>query len=219
MRDPYEVLGVDRKSECGRNQERLPAARQEAAPGRQQERSEGGNALFRAERRVRDCRRRRQAQGLRPRRDRRRGQAEISGFRRLRRRRRPQPGAASAAAARISRPSISVPRASPARGAAGAGARGGGGFEDILRQACSAAPAAAAARASHFEAEDFGTRRRRPTPNATITLPEAAKGVTRRLRLPTGKDIDVKIPAGITTGQKMRAARARDARPGRLAAT
>ncbi len=39
---------------------------------------------------------------------------------------------------------------------------------------------------------------------ATITLPEAAKGVTRRLRLPTGKDIDVKIPAGITTGQNVR---------------
>ncbi|MGA7433771.1 MAG: DnaJ C-terminal domain-containing protein, partial [Xanthobacteraceae bacterium] len=38
----------------------------------------------------------------------------------------------------------------------------------------------------------------------TITLPEAAKGVTERLRLPTGKDVDVKIPAGIAEGQQVR---------------
>jgi DnaJ-class molecular chaperone len=38
----------------------------------------------------------------------------------------------------------------------------------------------------------------------TITLPEAAKGVTERLQLPTGKDVDVKIPAGITEGQQVR---------------
>jgi DnaJ-class molecular chaperone len=38
----------------------------------------------------------------------------------------------------------------------------------------------------------------------TITLPEAAHGVTRRLQLPTGKDVDVKIPAGITGGQQVR---------------
>ena len=37
-----------------------------------------------------------------------------------------------------------------------------------------------------------------------MTLPEAAHGVTQRLRLPTGKDIDVKIPAGITNGQQIR---------------
>ena len=37
-----------------------------------------------------------------------------------------------------------------------------------------------------------------------MTLPEAAHGVTERLRLPTGKDVDVKIPAGITSGQQIR---------------
>ena len=41
MRDPYEVLGVDRKASAGRHQERLPAACEEAASGRQQERPEG----------------------------------------------------------------------------------------------------------------------------------------------------------------------------------
>jgi DnaJ-class molecular chaperone len=90
---------------------------------------------------------------------------------------------------------------------AGAGGGfGGGGFEDILRQAFGGAAGAAGGRggrASHFETEDFGAGADVHA-EATITLPEAAKGVTRRLRLPTGKDIDVKIPAGITTGQNVR---------------
>ena len=38
----------------------------------------------------------------------------------------------------------------------------------------------------------------------TVTLPEAAHGVTQRVRLPTGKDVEVKIPAGITNGQTVR---------------
>src|SRR6185437_10780525 len=38
----------------------------------------------------------------------------------------------------------------------------------------------------------------------SVTLPEAARGVTKRLRLPTGKDLDVKIPAGINEGQQVR---------------
>ncbi len=38
----------------------------------------------------------------------------------------------------------------------------------------------------------------------TITLPEAAKGTSRRVLLPTGKEIDVKIPAGLADGQTIR---------------
>jgi DnaJ-class molecular chaperone len=91
-------------------------------------------------------------------------------------------------------------RGAGAGGAAGAGA---GGFEDILRQAFGGAASMGGGRTAHFEAEDFGTRTDVHA-EATITLPEAAAGVTRRLRLPTGKDIDVKIPAGITTGQQVR---------------
>ena len=37
-----------------------------------------------------------------------------------------------------------------------------------------------------------------------MTLPEAARGVTQRVRLPTGKDVEVKIPAGIADGQQIR---------------
>jgi DnaJ-class molecular chaperone len=93
-------------------------------------------------------------------------------------------------------------------GRAGAGGAGGGfgNFEDILREAFGGAGGGGAGqRGARFEAEDFG-----PVPGAdvraeaTVTLPEAAKGVTRRLRLPIGKDIDVKIPAGITSGQHVR---------------
>ena len=51
----------------------------------------------------------------------------------------------------------------------------------------------------------------------TITLPEAAKGVTRRVRLPTGKDIDVKIPAGLADGQQIRLKGQGMRRPGRRA--
>src|SRR6185295_12596625 len=38
----------------------------------------------------------------------------------------------------------------------------------------------------------------------TITLNEAAHGGTRRVGLPNGKDLEVKIPAGVTDGQTIR---------------
>ncbi len=38
----------------------------------------------------------------------------------------------------------------------------------------------------------------------TISLPEAAKGTKTRVHLPTGKDVEVKIPAGLTNGQSIR---------------
>ena len=48
--------------------------------------------------------------------------------------------------------------------------------------------------------------RRRPAATspatATITLEEAAKGTTRRVQLPTGKELEVKIPAGLADGQR-----------------
>ena len=94
-------------------------------------------------------------------------------------------------------------------GAAGGGAAGGGGagfagFEDILKEAFGAAGRGGRPGAgSTFEQEDFGIGADVHAA-LTITLPEAAKGVTERLRLPTGKDVDVKIPAGVTEGQQVR---------------
>jgi DnaJ-class molecular chaperone len=86
----------------------------------------------------------------------------------------------------------------------GRGGGGGlGGFEDILRDAFGGAGGGRGGRSAHFEAENFGVGADAHA-EMTVTLPEAAKGATRRLRLPTGKDIDVKIPPGITSGQHVR---------------
>ena len=38
----------------------------------------------------------------------------------------------------------------------------------------------------------------------TITLPEAAKGTKKRVALPTGKEVEVKIPAGLADGKQIR---------------
>jgi DnaJ-class molecular chaperone len=86
-------------------------------------------------------------------------------------------------------------------GAGGGGGGGFGGFEDILRDAFGGA--AGGRGRPRFEEEDFGTGADVHA-ETTVTLPEAATGVTRRLHLPTGKEIDVKIPAGITSGQHVR---------------
>jgi DnaJ-class molecular chaperone len=38
----------------------------------------------------------------------------------------------------------------------------------------------------------------------TVSLEEAVQGGSKRVRLPTGKELDVKIPAGVTAGQQIR---------------
>ncbi|HEX7951672.1 MAG TPA: J domain-containing protein, partial [Burkholderiales bacterium] len=38
----------------------------------------------------------------------------------------------------------------------------------------------------------------------SVALEEAVQGATRRVRLPTGKELNVKIPAGVTAGQQIR---------------
>jgi DnaJ-class molecular chaperone len=89
-----------------------------------------------------------------------------------------------------------------------AGTRGFGGFEDILKDVFGARGAAGRARAGgsvHFEPEDFGVGGGRDISAAlSITLPEAAKGVSKRVQLPTGKEVEVKIPAGLDEGQQIR---------------
>jgi DnaJ-class molecular chaperone len=90
------------------------------------------------------------------------------------------------------------------RGAAAG--RGGGGFEDILRDMFGGARARGG-RQAQFEPEEF-TQQAPPARDLeaalTISLEDAAKGATKRLHLPTGKEVDVKIPAGLTNGQQIR---------------
>src|SRR5450631_157235 len=83
----------------------------------------------------------------------------------------------------------------------------GGGFEDILNSMFGGA-AARGARPGAGGTFEFG-----PGGIAidldlnvamTVSLEEAVHGVTKRVRLPTGKELDVKIPAGVVAGQQIR---------------
>jgi DnaJ-class molecular chaperone len=84
------------------------------------------------------------------------------------------------------------------------GGRGGGfGFEDLLKEAFGGA-ARGRRGGFQFEEGDVAGGGRDIEAALTITLPEAAKGVEKRVLLPTGKEVDVKIPAGLSDGQQIR---------------
>jgi DnaJ-class molecular chaperone len=93
-------------------------------------------------------------------------------------------------------------------GSAGGGSFGGGGFEDLLRGMFGGGAGGARTRGaqSAFEPEDFGAATTGQDLHATLTvsLLDAAKGTKARVSLPTGKEIEVKIPAGIADGQQIR---------------
>ena len=89
----------------------------------------------------------------------------------------------------------------------GGGFRGGtfrgGGIEDILKDMFGGRAGGGAP----FEADDCAPPPqpgRDVTGQVSITLPEAATGTSRRVQLPTGREIDVKIPAGLADGQTIR---------------
>jgi DnaJ-class molecular chaperone len=91
------------------------------------------------------------------------------------------------------------------------GAPGFGGFEDILKEAFGAGMGQAARSRSGggfgFAQEDFGGVGGQSgdiEATLTISLPEAARGVKKRVQLPTGKEAEVKIPPGLTDGQQIR---------------
>ena len=120
-------------------------------------------------------------------------------------------GAARRAAASAARAAFRDLHLGPGRLSARAAARrrlgGCGGFEDILKDMFGGAGGAAARRRLAVRAGGFRPRAgagRDVTATVTITLPEAAKGAKRRVQLPTGKEVDVKIPAGLADGQQIR---------------
>lgn len=93
------------------------------------------------------------------------------------------------------------------RGGRGFGGGGGGGFEDILKDMFGGGRRGGrGASGVEFEPEDFGAPGRGADISAelTIALPEAVKGAAKRLRLSSGKELDVKIPAGLADGQTIR---------------
>jgi DnaJ-class molecular chaperone len=96
-------------------------------------------------------------------------------------------------------------------GPEGFGVRGGAGsghFEDIIGQMFGGLGGAARGQSrpfrGGFEADEAEAVGRDMTIPVTITLEEAAAGGTKRVRLPTGKEVDVKIPAGLADGKQIR---------------
>src|ERR1700731_3874047 len=84
---------------------------------------------------------------------------------------------------------------------------GGGGFEDILNSMFGGAAARGArpGAGGTFEFDPGGIAIDLDLNVAmTVSLEEAVHGVTKRVRLPTGKELDVKIPAGVVAGQQLR---------------
>ncbi|HWK86120.1 MAG TPA: DnaJ C-terminal domain-containing protein [Xanthobacteraceae bacterium] len=82
------------------------------------------------------------------------------------------------------------------------GGRSRGGFEDILSQMFGGGGGGgfggfSAETEAPVRGSDIGL-------TLSITLPEAALGAKKRVKLPTGKDVEVTIPAGITDGQQVR---------------
>jgi DnaJ-class molecular chaperone len=86
---------------------------------------------------------------------------------------------------------------------------GGADFEDVISRMFGGFGGAPQGRRrafrGGFEPEDVGEPAGRDVNVAvTITLEEAAAGGTRRVRFPSGKEVDVKIPAGLVDGKQIR---------------
>src|SRR3979409_286007 len=92
-------------------------------------------------------------------------------------------------------------------GGAGPGGVGSSGFEDILNSMFGGAAARGArpGAGGAFEFDPGGVALDLDLSVAmTVSLEDSVKGVEKRVRLPTGKEADVKIPAGVVAGQQIR---------------
>ena len=83
---------------------------------------------------------------------------------------------------------------------------GGGGFEDILNSMFGgAARGQRPGSGSAFEFDTGGIGLDLDLNVAmTVSLEESVNGAEKRVRLPSGKELNVKIPAGVTAGQQIR---------------
>ena len=89
----------------------------------------------------------------------------------------------------------------------GGGRAGGfGGIDEILKDMFGGRGGPAGGRRPNTGPEDFAgaAQGRDVTGAVTITLAEVAKGTTRRVQLPSGKEIEAKVPAGLADGQTIR---------------
>jgi DnaJ-class molecular chaperone len=88
----------------------------------------------------------------------------------------------------------------------GGGPGGGAGFEDILNSMFgSAARGQRPGGGNPFEFDTGGIGLDLDLNVAmTVSLEESVNGAEKRVRLPNGKELNVKIPAGVTAGQQIR---------------
>jgi DnaJ-class molecular chaperone len=84
---------------------------------------------------------------------------------------------------------------------------GAGGFEDILKSMfgqASAGRGGGRPGGSQFEYDTPLAADLDLNVTMSVTLEEAAQGATKRVRLPTGKELNVKVPENVTSGQQIR---------------
>jgi DnaJ-class molecular chaperone len=88
----------------------------------------------------------------------------------------------------------------------GGGPGGAGSFEDILNSMFGAAAARGGRGGGNtFEFETGGVGLDLDVQvSMSVSLEEAVNGGEKRVRLPSGKELDVKIPAGVVAGQQIR---------------
>jgi DnaJ-class molecular chaperone len=91
-------------------------------------------------------------------------------------------------------------------GGGGAGGPGAAGFEDILNSMFGGAARGRAGGGSRTFEFDTGAVGLDLDLNVamTVSLEESVKGGEKRVRLPTGKELNVKIPPGVAAGQQIR---------------
>jgi len=87
-------------------------------------------------------------------------------------------------------------------GGPGGGFEGGAGFEDILKSMFGGG-AGGRGGATAFDENPLGADLDLSVA-MTVSLEESVKGGEKRVRLPNGKELNVKIPAGVVAGQQIR---------------
>jgi DnaJ-class molecular chaperone len=97
---------------------------------------------------------------------------------------------------------------------------GGGGFEDIINSMFGGAAGGArggrrpGAQSYDFESSTFAAPDLDLNVAMTVSLEDSVKGGEKRVRLTSGKELNVRIPAGVTSGQQIRLRGQGDTAPG-----